>query len=90
MTRTRKTPKLRVYREKYFCTDVYRPNAKRTTVGFVISDDRTDSEIYTAFGKWIDLFNQQPQKVLSFKSPYEAIEQIINPAQIITEVLPKN
>jgi len=35
-------------------------------------------------GKWLDLFNQQPQKALSFKSPYDAIEQIINPGEIIT------
>ena len=84
MARTRKTPKLRIYRDKYFCTDVYLPNGKRTTVGFGTTDDRTEGEIYAAFGKWLDLFNQQPQKVLSFKSPYDAIEQIINPSQIIT------
>jgi len=84
MARTRKTPKLRIYREKYFCTDVYLPNGKRTTVGFGTTDDRTEGEIYAAFGKWLDLFNQQPQKVLSFKGPYEAIEQIINPVQTIT------
>ena len=84
MARTRKTPKLRIYREKYFCTDVYRPNGKRTTVGFGTTDDRTEGEIYAAFGKWLDLFNQQPQKVLSFESPYDAIQQIINPSQIIT------
>lgn len=84
MARTRKTPKLRTYREKYFCTDVYLPNGKRTTVGFGTTDGRTEGEIYAAFGKWLDLFEQQPQKVLSFKSPYDAIEQIINPTQIIT------
>jgi len=84
MARTRKTPKLRIYREKYFCTDVYLPNGKRTTVGFGTTDDRTEGEIYAAFGKWVDLFNQQPQKILSFKSPYDAIANIINPSQIIT------
>ena len=84
MARTRKTPKLRIYREKYFCTDVYLPNGKRTTIGFGTADDHTEGEIYAAFGKWIDLFNQQPQKVLSFKSPYDAIEQIINPSQAVT------
>ena len=84
MARTRKTPKLRIYREKYFCTDVYLPNGKRTTVGFGTIDDHTEGEIYAAFGKWLDLFNQQPQKVLSFKSPYNAIEQIINPGKVIT------
>ena len=84
MARTRKTPRLRIYRERYFCTDVYLPNGKRTTVGFGTTDDRTEGELYTAFGKWLDLFKQQPQKVLSFKSPYDAIEQLINPNQIIT------
>jgi integrase len=84
MAGTRKTPKLRIYREKYFCTDVYLPNGNRTTVGFGTTDDHTEGEIYAAFGKWLDLFNQQPQKVLSFKNPYEAIKQIINPRLAIT------
>lgn len=60
------------------------PNGKRTTVGFGTTDERTEGELYTAFGKWLDLFKQQPQKVLSFKSPYDSIEQIINPTQLIT------
>jgi len=30
------------------------------------------------------LFKQKPQKILSFESPYDAIEQVINPSQIIT------
>ena len=84
MARTRKEPKLRIYRGKYFCTDVYLPNGKRTTVGFGTTEDRTKGEIYTTFGKWLDLFERQPQKVLSFKSPYDAIAQMINPSQIIT------
>ena len=84
MARTRKTPSLRIYREKYFCTDVYLPNGKRTTVGFGTTDDHTEGEIYATFGKWLDLFGQQPQKVLSFKSPYDAIKQILNPSRIIT------
>jgi len=84
MAGTRKTPKLRIYREKYFCTDVYLPNGKRTTVGFGTTDDHTEGEIYAAFGKWLDLFKQQPQKVLSFKNPYDSIEQSYNPTRIIT------
>ena len=84
MAGTRKEPKLRICRGKYFCTDVYLSNGKRTTVSFGTTEDRTKGEIYTAFGKWLDLFEQQPQKVLSFKSPYDAITQIINPTQIIT------
>ena len=84
MAGTRKTPKLRVYREKYYCADVYLPNGKRTTVGFGPAENRTEGEIYAAFGKWLDLFNQQPQKVLSFETPYEAIEGIINSQSTVT------
>ncbi len=84
MAGTRKTPKLRVYRDKYFCADIYLPGGKRTTVGFGTTDKRTEGEIYAAFGKWLDLFNQQPQRVLSFDNPYDAIENIINPRSNVT------
>ena len=83
MGRKRKTPKLRVYREKYYCTDVYKPNGKRTTVGFGTTDERTEGEIIAVFGKWVDLFIKQPQKVLSFDSPFDAVEQIINPKTMV-------
>jgi len=63
MARTRKEPKLRVYKEKYYCTDVYLPNGKRSTIGFGTTDDRSLGEIYTTFGQWIDMFSKQPQKV---------------------------
>jgi len=47
-------------------------------------DNRTEAEVYAAFAKWLELYTQQPQKVLSFRNPYEAIEQILNPTRIIT------
>jgi integrase len=45
--------------------------------------ERTEGEIYSVFGKWVDLYDQFPQKVFSFKSPYEAVEQLINPRSVI-------
>ncbi|GAI07791.1 unnamed protein product [marine sediment metagenome] len=83
MAGKRKTPKLR--RDgKYYVASIYKPNGQRTNISFGPVGDRTEGEIYSAFGKWLDLFKQQPQKVLTFQSPYDAIERIINPAQIIT------
>ena len=82
MARKRKTPKLR-FNGKYYVVNFYKPDGKRTMISFGPAGERTEGEIYAAFGKWLDLFKQQPQKVLSFESPYNAIEQIINPSQII-------
>jgi len=78
-----KTPKLRMD-GKYYVASIYKPNGQRTNISFGPTGERTKSEIQIAFYKWLDLFEQQPQKVLSFESPYDAIEQIINPTQIIT------
>ena len=83
MAGKRKTPKLRMD-GKYYVVSIYKPNGQRTNISFGSTDERTEGEIYTAFGKWLDLFKQQPQKTLSFKNPYEAIEQIFNPMGIIT------
>ena len=82
MARKRKTPKLR-FNGKYYVVNFYKPDGKRTMISFGPADERTEGEIYAAFGKWLDLFKQQPQKVLSFESPYDAIKQITNPSQII-------
>jgi len=84
MGRNPKSPKLRIVRGKYYCTDVYLPNGKRTTVGFGTMENRTMGEITVAFEKWLDLYRQQPHKVLSFKNPYEAITEIVNPSKRIT------
>ena len=83
MSRKRKSPKLR-FNGKYYVVNFYKPDGKRTMISFGPADERTEGEIYAAFGKWLDLFKQQPQKILSFESPYDAIEQVINPSQIIT------
>ena len=83
MAGKRKDPKLR-YDGRYYVVNIYKPDGKRTMISFGPAGDRTEGDIYTAFYKWLDLFRQQPQKVLSYKSPYDAIDQIINPSQIIT------
>ena len=83
MAGIRKTPTLGK-RGNYFCTNIYRPDGSRTTISFGPAGERTEGEIYAAFGQWLDLFNQYPHKVLSFKSPYEAVKVLINPKTIVT------
>jgi len=84
MGRPKKDPKLRIVRDKYFCTDIYLPTGKRSTIGFGTNDARTEGEIFVAFGKWLDLYNEQPHKVLSYDDPYEAVSQILNPTKLVT------
>jgi integrase len=84
MVRPRKAPSLRVYRGKYYCADFYLPNGKRSTIGFGTTDERTTGEVYTAFGKWLTLYDEQPHKVLGYKNPYQAIDEIISPSNITT------
>jgi len=83
MAGKRKRPKLR---EKGGCfvTDIYKPDGKRTTISFGAVGERSEGEIYAAFGQWLDLFNQHPHKVLAFSSPYDAITDIINPRSIVS------
>lgn len=83
MAKKRKTPTLG-RKGKYFCANIYRPDGSRTTISFGPAGERTEGEIYAAFGQWLDLFNQYPHKVLSFKSPYEVIKVLINPNMIVT------
>ena len=84
MGRPRKTSKLRIVRKKYYCADIYLPSGKRTTVGFGTIDEHTEGEVLVAFGKWLDLYLEQPHKVLSYDNPYEAISQILNPTTDVT------
>jgi integrase len=83
MAGIRKTPKLRKD-GKYYVASIYKPDGQRTNISFGCADERAEGEIYIAFGQWLNLFTEQPQKVLSFKSPYEAIQQIISPSNIVT------
>ena len=82
MGRRRKPPSLRM-KDGCLVTDVYRPDGKRTTISFGPVNVRTQGQIYAAFGQWLDLYTQFPHRVLTYESPYEAIEQILNPAAIV-------
>ena len=68
MAGKRKRPKLRE-KDGCFVTDIYKPDGKRTTISFGAVGERSEGEIYAAFGQWLDLFNQHPHKVLAFDSP---------------------
>jgi len=83
MSGKRKSPRLR-FTGRYYVANIYRPDGKRTMISFGPPGERTEAEIYTAFGKWLALFNQQPQKVLSYRSPYDAIEHVMNPTGLVT------
>jgi integrase len=83
MAGKRKKPKLRID-GMYYTAKVYTPDGKRTSLSFGYVDDRPDSEVRAVFAKWVELYEQQPQKVLSFKSPYDAVRQVLNPKQEIT------
>ena len=66
-----------------YVADIYRPDGRRTTVSFgAAKGGRTVSEIHVAFSKWLDLFKEHPSKVLSFKSPYDALDSMIHPGSI--------
>jgi integrase len=82
MGRRRKPPTLR---EKNGClvTDIYKPDGKRTTVSFGSTDDRSRGKIHAAFGQWLELYEKLPHRVLSYDSPYKAIDDILNPAAIV-------
>ncbi|MBC8373251.1 MAG: site-specific integrase [Planctomycetes bacterium] len=83
MAGKQKPPTLR-RKGRSFVTDVYRADGRRTTVSFGPPDGRTEGEIYIAFGQWLDLFNRHPHKTLSFRDPYEAIDQAVSPTTIRT------
>jgi hypothetical protein len=72
----RKTPQLR-FDGRYYVANIYQSDGKRNTISFGSLADRSEGQIYAAFGKWLDLYNQQPDKVLTYKNPYAAIEEII-------------
>jgi integrase len=84
MARRRKSTRLRICRGKYYCADVYLPNGHRTTVSFGTTEDRTEGQIMVAFGQWLDLYHEQPHKVLSFKDPYDAVSAILNPTHSVS------
>lgn len=83
MAGVKKTPKLR-YDGRYYVVNFYKPDGKRSMVSFGPKGEHTEGEVYATFGKWLDLYEQQPHKVLSFKTPYEAVKELINPTNTYT------
>lgn len=83
MAGKRKHPRLRL-KDGCFVADIYRHDGKRSTTSFGATGPRTAGDIYAAFGKWLDLLNQHPHKVLTFNDPYEAIDKMLNPAAILS------
>jgi len=83
MAGKRKKPRLRID-GVYYITKIYTPEGKRTSLSFGHIDDRPEAEVRAAFAKWIELYTQQPQKVLSFENPYDAVRHTLNPKQKIT------
>jgi len=83
MAGKRKSPQLR-FDGRYYVANIYTPDGKRTTISFGGLAGRSEGQIYAAFGKWLDLFVQQPQKVLSYDNPYDAISAITNPIGKVT------
>lgn len=83
MAGKRKTPGLRL-KDGCYVTDIYRTDGKRSTVSFGSPGPRTVGDIYATFGKWLDLFNQHPHKMLEFRDPYDAIDKMVNPATILS------
>ena len=82
MAGKRKVPRLR-YDGRYYVANFYKPDGTRAMVSFGPLGERTEGKIFSIFGQWLDLYDQFPQKVLSFKSPYEALEQLTNPTKIV-------
>jgi integrase len=83
MGRKRVLPKLRLSKGKYYCTDIYLPNGKRSTIGFGTMQDRSYGEIMVAFGRWVDLYQAYPNRVLSFNDPYDAVKEMVNPSKCV-------
>jgi integrase len=83
MAGKRKSPKLR-RKGNCYIANIYKPDGSRTTISFGRDDERTEGQIYEAFGQWLDLYKEHPHKTLSYGSPYEAITEMTNPTTVRT------
>lgn len=83
MAGKRKQPRLRID-GVYYIAKIYTPDGRRTSFSFGHVDDRSEAEVREAFAKWIELYQQQPEKLLSFKDPYEAVRRILSRKQRVT------
>ncbi len=83
MAGKRKQPKLRLD-GVYYNVKVYTLEGKRTQVSFGHIDDHRESEVRATFAIWLELYTNDPQTVFSFRSPYDAVMEIISPSKILT------
>lgn len=83
MSGTRKRPKLR-FDGQYWVAMIYKPDGKRGSISFGSPELRSETEIKIAFERWLELYEKYPRKTLSFDSPYQAIENMINPTTVTT------
>ena len=83
MSGIRKRPTLR-FDGTYWITTIYKPNGARGTISFGSTKARSEKNIKIAFERWIELYQEHPIKTLSFSSPYEALQYMINPTTITT------
>ena len=83
MAGTRKQPRLRIDNE-YYNVKVYTPQGKRTQVSFGHIDERSEADVRAIFSRWLELYNNDPQTVFSYDSPYVAVKEIVNPSRTTT------
>ncbi len=83
MARKRRQAGLREGRG-YYVTTARKPDRGRMNIRFGPAGARPAQELYAAFAKQLQRFEHNPQKVLSFKSPYQAIQELMNPGAIVT------
>lgn len=83
MAGRKKRPTLRLS-NGYWVTTIYKPDGARGTVSFGPKGSQSESKIRIAFEQWIELYMEHPRKTLTYSSPYEALEYMINPTTITT------
>jgi integrase len=79
----RKTPKLRID-GVYYNVKVYDSHGKRRQISFGHVDDRIETKVNVAFAKWLELYAEDPEKALSYKNPYQAVDEFLNTKTVIT------
>ena len=62
----------------------YNPDSSRGANSIGRPGLRTRGEIHAAFGQRLDLFSRHPRFALARKSPYEAIQDLVNARAILS------
>jgi|GEM_PF-1169227 len=83
MPRPKKAPKLHHRAVKgidYFAVNIYRPDGSRANISFGPVPEGADevTKVHSTFSQWLKLYESDPHKCLSYKSPWEAVDQMIN------------